>query len=878
MPVGNKLGRCISSAAALLLITLAGVAPGRELPASKAEALYRYQERRSRAASATPFVEYTTHNRGNIQLAIANNGTFGTYGLDISDPFTAERIPSCIYPKNSNLVHLWVGAFWIGAVVGEDTLVSSGNDDFYASAEFWADPLTADLGEQIKGFSYRSIDPQSRFHSPTALSEQDILCEYTDTFTAPSVVNPDQLDNRPHRPLNIKVKQRSMAWSYSYADDFILFDYQIENIGNNVLRDVYMGIWVDGDVWHTSRNNTSGWNDDLAGFYRFHPAPEGCGFIDTVNIAWHADNDGDPATGNWDFRSTRSVMGTRVVRTPADTLEYSFNWWIINYSDASRDFGPRQVGTSLDPFRDMDGRLGTPVGDRNKYYLLRHREFDYDLLFTGVDHSRDGWMAPPINADEIAAGYDSRYLLSFGPFTLGPGLQLPISFAWVGGEFFHQEPDDFSTYFDSEQPEQFYERLDFSRLAANSRWASWVYDNPGVDTDDDGDSGAVRICVLDSLLIDIDTIITEIDTVIDSTYKVVVADTSFYEGDGVPDFRGAGPPPAPFMRIIPRLGQLIVRWNGYVSETTKDVFLQMVDFEGYRIYLALDDRPASFTLLTSWDIEDYRRYRWKSAGGQSGWVLENTPFTLDSLITLYGDSTFAPLQYTRTSPLVFDGERFYFEPQDFNSFDLDVPNGIRRAFPDYPKPPRDSSFWEPDEITYEHGIPLPKYYEYEYVIDNIQPTVPYYVAVTAFDFGSPAAGLDALETAPTNNMIIEFPMISADSVEAHQLDTYVYPNPYIISAHYADAGYENRGFNLPPERARRIHFANLPNVCTISIYSLDGDLIREWEHNYPNGGPGAMHDYWDLITRNTQSVVSGLYYYVVQSQDRTQIGKLVIVK
>ena len=82
-----------------------------------------------------------------------------------------------------------------------------------------------------------------------------------------------------------------MAWSYSYAEDFILFDYKVTNIGFERLRKVYMGIYVDGDAFHISRNDPTGWNDDVVGFYRTHPAPGGCGFEDTLNIAWHADNE-----------------------------------------------------------------------------------------------------------------------------------------------------------------------------------------------------------------------------------------------------------------------------------------------------------------------------------------------------------------------------------------------------------------------------------------------------------------------------------------------------------------------------------------------------------------------------------------------------------
>ena len=829
------------------------------------------------SSSTKPVVKYAVHSRGQMRLAIANNGTFGTYGQDIVDPYTGERIESCEYPKNSHIVYLWVGAFWIGAMVGRDTLVSTGTEDFYESAEFW--PEVEPLGD----FKIESIDAASPFYDHNAYSEEDVICEYTDTLTDPSLVNPDYGSTRPHRPLNIKVNQRSMAWSYSYADDFILFDYSIQNIGKDRLKDVYMGIWVDGDVWHTSRYGPEGWNDDIVGFYRTHPAPEGCGFVDTVNVAYTADNDGDPDAGRWDYRSPRNVVGARVVRTPSDSLDISFNWWIINYGEPAADFGPRLIPTADDPYWEFaDGRKGTPARDVDKYYIMKHREFDYDLLFTDVDHQREGFEPRPVDAETYARGYDTRFLLSFGPFTIDPGQKLPISFAWVGGTDLHKGPNDYRDLFvDPEQPDAYYNSLDFSNLALNSRWASWVYDNPGVDTDNDGYAGKFRVCVYDSVPAGMEKVVSGADTTYKTTYRYTVADTFYYEGDGVPDFKGAGPPPAPFMRVIPALGKLIIRWNGFLSETTKDVFLNAVDFEGYRVYLGLDDRLGSLTLRSSYDIEDYNRFVLRTLPtGEQAWVLEDSPFTLEQLRAEYNDSRFDPLAYTRGRPLILEGHAYYFEPQDFNASDLSDPRGIHKVYPDAVNPGADTSLWQDDDLVFDYDRPLPKYYEYELVIDNILPTVPYYASVTAFDFGSPGAGLLALETDPLNNIVQEYPQPAWDSVQANDFEVYVYPNPYRIDGNYYEKGFEGRDVAYPvPDRMRRIHFANLPPRCTISVFTLDGDLVRRLEHDRDPGEPMASHDSWDLISRNTQAVVSGIYYWTVEQPDgSTQIGKLVIIK
>ena len=77
---------------------------------------------------------------------------------------------------------------------------------------------------------------------------------------------------------------------------------------------------------------------------------------------------------------------------------------------------------------------------------------------------------------------------------------------------------------------------------------------------------------------------------------------------------------------------------------------------------------------------------------------------------------------------------------------------------------------------------------------------------------------------------------------------------------------------------RVVHFANLPPKSMIRIYTIDGDLVREVVHDIPVSDPLSNHDYWDLITRNTQLAVSGLYYWTVEGDDgNVQIGKLVLI-
>jgi len=199
------------------------------------------------------------HTVGKIGLSTNNQGQLGT-GFMTSD----EGLPSCQFPYPSQQEYLFAGAFWIGAVIGRDTLVSVGADGWQFTREMWPDPYPK--GKIIE----RSI---SNAADVDAISEQDFISVYTDTVTDPGYVTDDDVDGRPHMPLNIEVTQRSYSWSYSYAEDFVLFDYSIKNIGRKSLTGAYMGIYIDADV--KTKGSQEGFDDDICGFKRAIPSDYG---------------------------------------------------------------------------------------------------------------------------------------------------------------------------------------------------------------------------------------------------------------------------------------------------------------------------------------------------------------------------------------------------------------------------------------------------------------------------------------------------------------------------------------------------------------------------------------------------------------------------
>ncbi|MCX6827670.1 MAG: hypothetical protein NT002_00050, partial [candidate division Zixibacteria bacterium] len=735
----------------------------------------------NKVSDSTPYVTLAVHDVGKMALAVTNYGVIGrSVNLDILDPLTGQQLPSLSYPKGYGLTYLYEGGYWVGAIVGRDTLVSTACGADFGITEFW--PPAFPSGD-IRYHSTRNPESPDYYG---AISQQDYSSIFYDTLTSARYTGYDYYSRRWHRPLHIQFNQNSYAWGYDYTEDFVIIDCSIANIGLYDLEQVYVGIYMDNDIGRDFRNVSY---DDICGFKKAYRSRYIAGLTDTINIAWAADNDGDPSASGYyqGYFSPTSVVGTRLLRTPAESLAYNFNWWISG-NEPTDDWGPRRTGTPDDPFRSFDGFLGTPVGDMNKYYMMSHPEFDYDQWETATDHSPEGWLPPPAYANVVSYGADIRYILSFGPFNLGQGDIAPFTFAIIAGQDFHAQTRP------GQQPRPHYP---FADISLNAVWAGWIFDNPGVDTDGDGYKGKYHTFCLDSVVAGIDTIFSPIDTIYDTSWYCEYGDTIYYEGDGVADFRGAGPPPSSRVRLFPRIntyneGEITVSWNGRLSETTPDQFSQRIDFEGFRVYISNTGRAYEYTLLVSFDIEDYNR--WEFDIDLKSWIIKSQPFDMRLLRNIYGDNIEPSKYYDSDHLLVFfnprtrRNESCFFTRHDWNQSDLTDTTRIHRIYPDQPYPSTlnlDSArMFYPDELTEEGEM---KYFEYEYTIRRLLPSQPYYVSVTSFDQGFPARNLGALETDPTMNAQREFAQNSSDLVIQKDIGVIVYPNPYRI-----DGGYRER--------------------------------------------------------------------------------------
>ena len=191
---------------------------------------------------------------------------------------------------------------------------------------------------------------------------------------------------------------------------------------------------------------------------------------------------------------------------------------------------------------------------------------------------------------------------------------------------------------------------------------------------------------------------------------------------------------------------------------------------------------------------------------------------------------------------------------------------------------------------------------YEYVDRDVKNGFIYFYSVTAFDStGDPASGskseLGGRRSAVESEGTI--PQVSTRTGK----NVWVVPNPYRGLARLSE---RPSAWDLTPNASdptgTHIDFFGMPpGGWTLRIYTVSGDLVQTIrstdgvnesvrspvtddkgvtrpgyirQQDTPEDGQAS----WNLISRNGQDVVSGIYIFTVQSSQGTQRGKFVIIR
>ena len=298
---------------------------------------------------------------GALWNMITNNGYWGnTYSS-----------PNFEWPGGSGNVYGWRTSLLVGAVFDTVGYASYGDGNHFVPLD------TIRVKRRSEG----------------SLSAEDTYTRYTD-------VNPPS-PTGVHKNLGVEIVERTYAWDQSYNDDFIISDYWIKNIGDDVNKDglidatrtltgVYVGFRMDGDVSGFNGSNTDGnyWDlDDLAGYDA----------ANKIAYLWDADN---PLTPEDDTGNPDPVTG--VIRSPG------YVGVRLLYADKSHFVG---TYTGQPTMATPSYRFFEPTTSQAMYEFMK----GYGIA---------------ANATVVR---DYRAIMAIGPFTIPAGDSIHVVVAWVLG-------------------------------------------------------------------------------------------------------------------------------------------------------------------------------------------------------------------------------------------------------------------------------------------------------------------------------------------------------------------------------------------------------------------------------------------------------------
>ena len=740
------------------------------------------------------------------------------------------------------------------------------------------------------------------------VSEQDFISYYYDYCPHGTTGDRDlgrSRNRNTHQPLNVRVRQMSYQWSYDYIKNLVYVEFNITNMNiatQDTLFDCAMGIYMDCDVGPQSWDSKKA-ADDKSGYVK--------GEDYEFAYTYDADGDGGLTTG---------LVGARVCTPNPEKLQ--FHCWYWKVGNGPDDFNPLSLSSSKKTANE-------------KYWLITGRNPD-GSKFTPLRPERDD-----ITEYEQAEANDTRFLFSFygdmkgmnsptdGSWNLAPGRTMKIVIAVFPGD--NKEdlkrsakwakkiygtaqdlttvvlPDTFPHYNPPEPPEipkMYAEMLNDGRQI-DIYWdnrSEFSYDTMTVSSSDIGWQNPAWA----------------------SYSPGIDSDPNFVDYSGFPE------------QFKPSFTDPDYKWNMMAKVNPFTGYRLRHDFQGYALWgRSGSGSQEDWNLKERWDkidtaqdLADYNinfgHILYEDFGGYLG-IDKGLPNADE------WQKTAEYTNYYRLDDNYFlvpctPNDTFYGWP--IYAHDVSYSANIQAqadqiAADNAGKPTQYIQqlqarlFKHPDiraeifdELVDTRLIPLPghggqvaigddnllaelykerlarRYYRSQIMFPD--RGVEYYLAVTAFDRGMPTQNLSFLETGRDKdaNMKIFFPCTTA---KTNMDNIYVIPNPYIGRSKFDG----RREGDSKGDKSRRLWFVNLPLECTIRIYTLAGDLVKEIYHNGAHEtdiltiskadsqgmSPDGMHE-WDLLSKNRQIIAPGVYLFSVENKadGKIKVGKFVIIK
>ena len=736
-------------------------------------------------------------------------------------------------------------------------------------------------------------------------------------------------ENRPeHKPLNLRIVQNTYQWENDQVDDFVGFEYKITNIGVADIEKVYIGFFADSDIGPRGQSTAE---DDMAGSWRGAVRASDGSFV-PIEVGYM-----------WDAAETDPVDG------------YFGIVFLGHDVDPTGRKAPTRVG--MRTFQKFQGQAsfdqgGDPTNDDERYQLL--------------GATPDEWDGNTLTGKQA----DFRFLVSAGPFAiLEPDETLQFQVAMVVGPGLGSEAGGegllancaeaaltFYGIWTDEIPNQDSNvsgapdvitgnlgretmlcRSDFSDDAWNNFFpdymdtscvdASWLLSQDRLADEETfsyiNEDGETDICAMFNMdnCFECSRQLGRICGPTDfenGAWKCNDENAESYAGcTGVGGLEtnihwlvGMAPPPPLGLRLWPTDGSVHVFWDDN-SENVKDIRLQEIDFESYRIWRADNwDRPFGssvingpeaglWQLIAEYDvINSFVSHRLVDTG--------TGEYTDYDTIPLGMNTGLEPIKYT---PRCLSNPRYEGLAEAMQVIvDADVRGDLRERPPlrlsNGTIDPRyrgliywedspavlDTFFWvasrEEDRVRRIVGKRSTQFYEY--VDSDVHNGFLYFYAVTASDHELLPAGNSFDIDMPTGPGLVGDPGSSfthttpgtnaqtAEERAREGANIYVFPNPATREALHE---FQELNPNGDDPTGIRVSFTNLPMAHnTIKIYTVAGDLVQTISHD---GTTGVGHKSWNLMSRNGQEIVSGVYLYAVQSDDdrfEDFVGKFVVIR
>ncbi len=182
--------------------------------------------------SASAQVDWKALDVGNLSSAIFNTGVVGY-------PSNPTANPSGWWPAGTNDSYIFEGDIWIGAKKGGEVAVSEADG---RQSELWPTDDAPEVVSDKPGMTTKG--------TPTS---QAIFFKCSDT-------NPDA---NKGTILGLELEVNGFQWSYAPLYDFFILEYNVKNVGNDTLEDVFMAFRYDVDISSNETGTASYSADDF---------------------------------------------------------------------------------------------------------------------------------------------------------------------------------------------------------------------------------------------------------------------------------------------------------------------------------------------------------------------------------------------------------------------------------------------------------------------------------------------------------------------------------------------------------------------------------------------------------------------------------------